>query len=131
MKPTTHDIKTLLMGTGFPTTRPTTPPSASPSYPFNIELTGYFDNATEKSEDKIVEWAYYFDIPLNVCGHCKKAHWLQIYVGKTSVPELPGGLLRNRQRIEANMLAAVRALIKEKHPDWDSYSIGNIEIVLQ
>ena len=114
------------------------------------ELQGYFDRDNEKAEKDIVEKTISsltlnpppisFEIKEDSRG-CDKRYSLEIIVNKSTVPitsnfsnefdDLQGQLLRNRSRIESNLLTAIRKLISEKMKHWNASVIGKVTVTVQ
>jgi len=108
------------------------------------ELQGYFDRDNEKAEKDIVEKTISsltsnsppisLEIKEDSRG-CDKRYSLEIIVNKSTCPnqfdDLPGQLLRNRSRIESNLLTAIRKLISEKRKHWNASVIGKVTVTVQ
>ena len=98
---------------------------------FNKELCGYFDEVTEKAESSIVKNTCEgsFEIKESPKGY-EKRYSLEITVKEeNNCHELRWQLLRNRSRIESNLLTAIRKLMAES--GWDTSVIGNVIVKIQ
>ena len=111
---------------------------------FNNGLRGYFDIINEKAEHSIVEntpspfpspptsTPTSFSIEEDSKG-CGKRFSVKIIVNAKGFAGLfdylPGQLLRNRSRIESNLLTAIRKLSQEQL--WDASVIDKVTVVVQ
>ena len=97
---------------------------------FNKGLQGYFyDN--EKAERTIVDnSSISFSIKEDSKG-CGKRYSVEITVDATASTDLPGQLLRNRSRIESNLLTAIRKLIAAEKELWKDFLIGKVTVIVQ
>ena len=96
---------------------------------FQKGLKGYFED-NEKAEsivvNNVVSSPSSFSVKEEPCG---KQYSVTITVPATAgAEELPGKLLRNRLRIESNLLTAVRKLISHSRKLWNTSVIKKITI---
>ena len=81
------------------------------------KLKGYFGRDDEKTENEIVERAisekFRFSVEEDPRGYDKR-YSVKINVDGSCIPTLSGQLVRNRSRIESNLLSAIKKLISEK-----------------
>jgi len=101
---------------------------------FQTGLIGYFDNNKEQGEKAIVDRVGGkgsspppFIVDEDSRGYGKR-YSVRITVVKAATDELPGQLLRNRSRIESNLLTAIRKLITENQPHWNASVIGKVTV---
>ncbi len=93
---------------------------------FKKGLEGYFACGNEEAERVIVENASSFKVDEDSIGYGKR------YSVEIEVPlVLSGRVLRNRSRIESNLLTAIRQLVSLNKPHWNNSVIRKVTITIK